>query len=302
LKGANDVEKLKFLGSMPYKFQAVWFLNAFWKDFGQKEAETIFGYTQKMEELDKDKKKEGSCLDEFQAHRFLEICNETLTVLQMREKLVTVGIDKIKYVPLCYYLIFRYSSDWHYLVNAPQGDNQEEVRKAQTMLETVQKAFIQVQKTAEEAPIRLRESKEAQVELAKASAELKQQQDAYDNRAQELKRKTEEGGVVAQNKAKAELSQHLAQDSLPLSRARITNEAAVKKAEKTAAAAEAAKIAAEAAVEDTKKKLAEAEAYLKEVMSKPGSAGGSLWWIDRELHEAKAYLPTAKGGYSKKSN
>jgi len=45
--------------------------------------------------------------------------------------------------------------------------------------------------------------------------------------------------------------------------------------------------------------LAEAEAYLQELMSKPGSAGGSLWWIDRDLHETKAYLPASKGGYKK---
>jgi hypothetical protein len=24
-----------------------------------------------------------------------------------------------------------------------------------------------------------------------------------------------------------------------------------------------------------------------------------LWWIERELHEAKAYLPESKGGYRK---
>ena len=26
---------------------------------------------------------------------------------------------------------------------------------------------------------------------------------------------------------------------------------------------------------------------------------GALWWIERELHEAKAYLPESKGGYRK---
>jgi len=47
-----------------------------------------------------------------------------------------------------------------------------------------------------------------------------------------------------------------------------------------------------------KTKVAEAEAYLEEVKSTPGGEG-SLWWIDRELHEAKAYMPTSKGGYKK---
>jgi hypothetical protein len=290
---------LKDLGSKSYKDQSVWFLNSFWKTFGQKEAENIWQYALKMGELDKDKGKEGCNLDEFQAHRFLEIFKETLTVLQMREKLVTVGIDKVKYVPLTYYLIFKFSADWHYLVNAPQGDNQEEVRKAQLMLESVQKAFVEVQKTAEESAIKVKEAKEAQIELGKAQQELKEQEDAYNQKTEDLKKKSQEGGVVAQNKAKNELSQHLAADPLPLSRAKISTDAAVKKAERAATAAEAAKAAAEAAVESTKVKLEEAEKYLTELMSKPGSAQGALWWIDRELHEAKKYLPERKGGMKK---
>jgi len=300
LKGANDVEKLKDLGSKPYKDQAIWFLNSFWKDFGTKEAENIWNYGQKMVELDKDKGKLGSQLDEFQAHRFLELIKETLTVLQMREKLSQGGIDKAKHVPLVHYLIFHYNSDWHYLVNAPQGDNQEEVRKAQQMLESVQKALADALKKADESAVRLKELKEAQVELQKSQADLKQQEDEFNKRTAELTQKSEEGGVVSQNKAKAELAAHLAKDPLPLSRAKITNDAAVKKTEKAATAAEAAKVAAEAAVVDAQNKFEAAQAFLNEVMSKPGSAGGALWWIDRELHEAKAYLPTSKGGYAKK--
>jgi membrane protein involved in colicin uptake len=95
------------------------------------------------------------------------------------------------------------------------------------------------------------------------------------------------------------LAQHLGEDPLPLRRAKITNEAAVKKAERTAKAAAEARAAAEAAMVDAAKKVDEAEKYLKEVSSRPGSAAGALWWIERELHEARAYLPTAKGGYKK---
>jgi len=120
--------------------------------------------------------------------------------------------------------------------------------------------------------------------------------------------------VVNRNKAKAELAQHLASDPLPLRKAKITQEAAVKKAEKTAkaatearAAAEVAKAnalkaqdAAEQAVAEALKKFEEAEAYLKEVKSKPGAAQGQIWWLERTLHEAKAYLPEKKGWIQKK--
>jgi len=81
----------------------------------------------------------------------------------------------------------------------------------------------------------------------------------------------------------------------------------VKKAEKASKAAQAAataasqaKAAAEKSVDDAKSKVDEAEAYLEEVKNKPGSAQGSIWWMERELHEARAYLPTKKGGYSKR--
>jgi hypothetical protein len=315
LKGSKDDDKLKDLYTKTYKNQAIWFLNSYWKQFGEKEAENIWNYAHKMVELDKDNGKEGHQLDEFQAHRFLESFKDPLTVLEMREKLFKVGIEKSKYVALTAYLVSHYTADWHYLVNAPQGDNQEEVIEAQRLLDVVTKAFAEVQQTAESAAKRETEAraaeaaaKEAKIEQEKSLAEVQAQENAYNNKTADLKRKTEEGGVVAQNRSKAELAQHLAEDPLPLRKAKISNEAAVKKAEKTAKAAEeattaavAARAAAEKAVEDAQRKVEEAEKYLDEIRSKPGSAGGALWWIDRELHEARAYLPTSKGGYAKKN-
>merc|ERR1719359_1744062 len=157
-------------------------------------------------------------------------------------------------------------------------------------------------------------AKQAKAELEEALRALQAEEDAYNKKKAELKRKSEEGGVVSRNKAANELAQLLAEDPLPLRRAKITQEAAVKKAERaikvaadavvTAAAAvdaaSAARIEAEQAVDDATKRVDEAEAYLVEVKSKPGSAAGALWWIDRELHEQKKYLPTSKGGISKK--
>jgi len=181
---------------------------------------------------------------------------------------------------------------------------------------------------------------------------LKTQEDAYNNRTNELRRVSEDEsvGLVTRNKTKNELAQHLAQDPLPLRKAKITQEAAVKKADKasqiaaaarqaaeqTRVAAEKARQAAEAAAREAEKqardasnarqaaekareasarakdaadaameaarvKVDEAEAYLAEVKSRPGNAYGALWWIERELHEAKAFMPERKGGYKKGS-
>jgi len=139
-------------------------------------------------------------------------------------------------------------------------------------------------------------------------ADVKAQESARDARTAELQRKSTEGGVVQQNKAKNELAQHLAEDPLPLRKAKITLEAALKRAEKARApfeaatrAAEAARQAAEEALEDASRKVAEAEAYLEEVKAKPGSPHGAIWWIERELQEQKKYLPASKGGVIKRA-
>jgi len=311
LSGRTDEEKLAKLGDMVYKDQATWFLNAFWRKFAEANAEKIWDNVHLMAQLDTAKKAEGNAVDEFMAHHFLEKNGETLTVQKMREQLREVGIEKIRLVPLIHYLIFKYKADWHFMVNAPQG-NQEEIAKAQRMLDEVQAALAEAQQREEQAKKDEAESKRAakeahaaKLELDAALQALKEQEDEFNRTTAELTRKSEEGGLVQRNKAKNELAQHLGSDPLPLRRAKITTEAATKKAEKTAiAAAEAAeravhaRHAAEEAVEEAVRKVDAAEAYLNEVKNNPGGEG-SVWWLERELHEKKAYLPTSKGGYKK---
>ncbi|KAL6070573.1 Merozoite surface protein 3a [Balamuthia mandrillaris] len=200
--------------------------------------------------------------------------------------------------------------------------------------------------TEAEAVAKEEELRAAKEEQEAALAEVKAQEDAYNNKTAELKRASEEGGLVSRNKAKNELAQHLQEDPLPLRRAKITLEAAVKKAEKAAQIAadarsaaeesarqaeaaaqqassaraaaeqaarqaeqaraqaeqarqhsERAKEAAEEALEEAKRKVEEAEAYLQEVKARLPQ--GAIWWMERELHEARAYLPKSKGGYNK---
>jgi hypothetical protein len=227
-------------------------------------------------------------------------------------------------------------------------------------------------KTAEEvATQKDKELQAAKAELEAALAELKAQEDAFNKRTEDLTKGSndESIGLVTRNKMKNELSQHLASDPLPLRKAKITQEAAVKKAdraaqvakdskdkaeaariqaeknrqaavqerkqaeqarakaekdraaaeeaanqasqarasaeqarsaaEKARQAAAAAKQAADDAADEAARQVDAAEAYLTEVKAKPGQAQGALWWISRELHEAKAYMPERKGGYKK---
>jgi len=385
-----------------YKEQAVWFLNCFWNEYGEKDAELFWQYVQKNAELDLESHENGTSLDEMKAHVFLEKFDETLTVRDMRDKLRSTGAigpnERPKTVPLTHYLLYKYNADWRVLVDeSRQGSNKEEMAKAEKLVTEVQAAFRESEEkaalarkafndaqaaeasakrseqaakereasaNASAAQAKEQEAKAkadavvakeaeqaavaAQQELEAALAEVKAQEDAYNQKKADLERKSEEGGVVSRNKAKAELAQHLAEDPLPLRRAKITSEAAVKKAEKATqiaadsrAAAEAsaqaatkaralaeedaaaasaarqaatksreaaeaaarasaqAKAAADAALDDAARQLQEAEAYLAEVKSRPGQAFGQLWWIDRQLHEQRKYLPTAKGGIAK---
>eukprot|EP00011_Vannellida_sp_DIVA3-517-6-12_P009216 CAMPEP_0114623426 /NCGR_PEP_ID=MMETSP0168-20121206/10241_1 /TAXON_ID=95228 ORGANISM="Vannella sp., Strain DIVA3 517/6/12" /NCGR_SAMPLE_ID=MMETSP0168 /ASSEMBLY_ACC=CAM_ASM_000044 /LENGTH=400 /DNA_ID=CAMNT_0001834661 /DNA_START=31 /DNA_END=1233 /DNA_ORIENTATION=+ len=399
---SDDHAQLADVCGKTYKEQAIWFLNCFWEEHGEKDAELIWNYVHKCGELDDQNHGDGSGLDEMKAHVFLEAFQETLTVREMRASLRSTGAigekERPKAVPLVHYLLFKYQVDWHTLVDASrQGSNKEELEKAQRLLEEVQEAFRQSEARASEARVahneavareaeakareaeaiqseadakareaeahsaaeqakaaeaeaeqREQENRAAQAELEAALAEVKAQEDAYNAKTAELERKSEEGGIVSRNRAKNELAQHLGEDPLPLRRAKITAEAAVKNAERATNAAAAAKeaasaarqaseeaaaaataareeaeadaraavaaraqaeeaaraaaeakAAAEAALDEAAQRLQEAEVYIEEVKSKPGQAFGALWWIDRELHEQKKYLPESRGGIRK---
>jgi len=309
----------------------------------KKNLKKIWKWKHKCEELDIQQRQAGNGLDELNAHRFLEAFNQTMTVREMRDALRSSGADdKFTVVPITHFLVCLFKADWKYLINASQGDNKEEIEQAQRMLAAVQVALRDAEEKAHEAAKALAsaesaeanarakekeaKAKEAEAEAAKreleaALADLKAQEDAYNTKAEELKHKSENApGVVAQNKAKAELAQHQNEPTLPLRKARITQEAAVKKADKTRIAAAEARAAAEAstakaiesrkqataardvadrAVDQARSKVEEAENFLQMVKQKPGNAAGAMWWIERELHEVKAFLPERKGGYKK---
>jgi len=368
----------------------VWFLNAFWEDFMESDAEKCWNFVEQCVKID-NSGAAGNELDELEAHRFLEKADEAHTVLEMRSQLRKTGAigqtERPKAVPLSHYLLFKYHSHsnklFHDLVTRSQGDNSKQIEEAQAKLDAVSAAFEEAATTAaaadaslqtaqrneaaakaaeteavasaEAATVREAEAKKSadalavkeeelrasQAELEAALAEVKKQEDTYKAKTDLLTKKSEEGGVVSRNKAKNELAQHLAEDPLPLRQAKITAEAAVRKAEKATkaaaearavadedsaratearaaavadanaakqaraaaeesrAAAEADKAAADAAVDAAQDAVAEAEAFLEEQKAMPGCAHGALWWIDRELHEKKKFMPMRKGGIAK---
>lgn len=281
----NDIErtKLKELSEKKYKDQAIWFLNAYWLENGEKEAENIWNYVLKFSEYDNENHEEGCALDELNIHRILEFYNDQQTIQQFRESLRQQNVEFKRTFALCIFLAWHYKMPIKKLVNAPQGHQSAEMAKAQQMVDEVSVLLAEAVKKADEATKRDKE-------LQKALDELKQEEDAFNKKTEELKAKIEkETGIVKKNKAQAELSQHMESDPLPLRKAKITCEAAKKKSEK-------ARAEAESAAEEMKKKMEEAEEYLNQQKAAAAAGQGLMWWMQRELEEKKKFMPSRKGG------
>jgi len=356
-------EKWAEITKKNYAGQAKWMLNGFWDEL-QGEAEGIYKFWQKFCELDIQNKKEGHDLDEFYSHKFLETLGETLTVIALRERLRQIDLDNNNRMSLLEYLVFRYKKTVEQVVNSPQGDNKEELAEATALLESAQNALEQLQRRLEEQKRALAAQKKAEEEAAAAKSsaerveaelseaerqlrekeslvrkaeeenkaaldELHKQEQDYQNKIAALEKATQEGTVVQKNKAANELAQLKGEDPLPLRKAKITQESAVRKAEKARKEAEQATAEAKAKTDEAKakrleaertlqaskrarmeaeevarqveadtldaqKKFQEAQDYLEEVKKKGGVCYGDLWWIDREIKEAKKYLPKSK--------
>jgi chromosome segregation ATPase len=263
--------KKKFLEltRMKYYDQAKWFLNGFWKDGAEENAEQIWIYTHKFIDLD-DKKKDGCELDEFRAHKFLENFGETLTIIQLREKLRQIDLDMNGKMALLEYLAFRYGKTVKQVIDAPQGGNQEEIEAAQIKLQEVQNQLEKQQKALEQQKNTEELVKKSEAELRIAVEELKKQEESFQNQLQTLENKSKDPNVsmVNRNKASVELAQLKQENPLPLRKAKITQEAALRKVEKERKAAEVATAEAEEQTRKVEKVFKEAQEYLEEVKKK----------------------------------
>lgn len=365
---SDEKSQFQKLTSMNYIEQSKWFLNGFWDQGAKDECENVWKCTQKFIELDEKKKKEGNELDEFCSHKFLESLGETLTVLQLRDKLKKIDMDANGRMALLEYLAFKYSKTVRQVIDAPQGTaKKEELDEAQQKLQACTDAYAEVQTQLDQQTKALEEQKVAEEAARKALADQKQaediakkalesqkkaedvvraaenelkaavddltsQEDNYKNQIANLEAKSKDSSAskVAQSKAANELAQ-IKQEypSLSLRKAKITQEAALRKVEKERKAAEVVTAAAQAkadeanaatkvaeaktqeaeektqALEEQKKRVeesfveaearvAEAMAFLEEVKKKGGVAHGAIWWMEREFKEAQKYLPKRK--------
>jgi len=271
---------------MPYIDQAKWFLNGFWKDVAEKEAENVWKYTQKFIELDK-KKKNGCELEEFLSHKFLESLGETLTVVALRAKLRQIDLDANGQMALLEYLVFRYSKTVRAAVNNPQGGGPEydkqmaaaaklldelsaALAELQTQKEVLKKAEAAQRKALAEQNKALDEQRIATAAVKKAEDaarvslnDLHAQQKAYDDKCNSLdsSAKDEKLSQMKRSMAANELAQLKSKDPLPLNAAKIKQAAAVKRVEADRKKADeaTAKCAARARELEEQTKVAEAQ-------------------------------------------
>jgi len=286
MAGKEEKDKKRFaeLTRMKYADQAKWYLNGFW-GAAEKEAENIWKFAHKFIELDEKNRKNGCELDEFLAHKFLESLGETLTVLELRNKLRKIDLDANGKMALLEYLCFRFSKSVAQAANAPQGgspEDQKQIDAAAKLLDELQTALADLQ-------VKLASLKKAQDELKAAVDSLHKQQEAHDNELKRLKEKSENSvfSVVIRSKAAAEYAQLKEKDPTPLNKAKLTQAAALKRVDKEHKATEIAQASTQAKADD-------ASAALDELKKKGGTSFGSIWWMEREVHEAQKFLPQSK--------
>jgi len=354
----KELDYFNHLTTQPFKDQAIFYLNCYWDQLN-KDAEKLWDFVKSCREMDKqhwnalppakkgDEYKEGTKLDEFWSHKLLENYGKPMSVVEFRQEFKKIDLNFDKHMSLLELCVYWFQGNVSKVANYVPGAAQE-VRKAQELLDQVEKLFQaatealdkatktdqQAQKTkdeatkseaesakkATEAKKKADEAKAAEAELKAALDELKAKETAHAAKTKELETKAESGSGVSAMRAKNELAQHLSEDPLPLRQAKLTTEAATKKAEKARVASESTRVAAEEAankaredkvtadaaaeqaqkdrqvaeeaVAEGQKKVEEAEEYLNEQKKKGGGETlGTFWWLDRELQERKKYMP-----------
>jgi len=349
------------LCQLKYKDQAIWFLNGFWGDtIDGAVANDIYKYYEKFVELDRlghqKLGQDGHELDKFWSAKFLEDMDKAMTSVSRKEALKKIDHDNNGNMAMIEYLVWKYDKSVEETVVAPQGDNSAAIAEAQKKIDAVQQQLqeterkIEAQKQAKQQNEQaiaanekaIAENEKAIADLKQAEDDLRQAEIEQNAAIEDLKRQEKEYAdkcaslealandpncpTVKKNKAANELAQLKNEDPLPLRRAKITQEAALRKVQKQQKATEQARVAAEgkarqledaaAALEEAGRKLQAAiaaleEAYnqleakmeearqeLEKVKAHPGGGKGAIWWMEHDLFEADKRLPTSKQRYN----
>lgn len=324
---AENKAALAALAKQPFHKQAKQFLNAYWVRDMKLESdpaacERIWQFATKFGNLEKRHGKEGCELDEFEAHQFLEKEVGAMTVKDMRAALTEVDLDFNLKMSLLEFLIFHHKiKDWSFVATwTPSGSvaHRRMLQNVQNQMTMAQEALALATAAADASKVDAANaaaaadasaqaaaaSEQAAEEQHDATVELEAQEKAKADAiaTEETKAADETLSTVKRNKAKAQLAILKSEDAQPLRRARITQEAAERKARKAAKAAlaaatdaaiakqraEKASAAAEKAMEEADKEVEALTDQLEEAKAACSGSGledGTIWWLDREFEE-----------------
>jgi len=252
---ADVKTKFAAVTSKTFAEQAKFFMNAFWTQGIETEAENIWKCANKCVELDTDKKKDGNELDEFKAHKFLEDLGESKTVVELRATLRKIDIDLNKRMALAEYLLFKYGKTVEDLVSLPQGDPRQ-IEEAQVKLQAVNDALVELQKQLDQQQKDLEAQKIAEAAAKQSEAEAKRAE-ADAKQAEAVAKKSESEAKRAEAEAKKA-------------------EANAKQAEAVSKQAEADAKQAEAGAKQSEVALKQAEAVVKQAESELKAAVDDL--------------------------
>lgn len=334
-------------------------------------AETVWGWHKIFAELDLHatvpRGAEGSALDPILSAKFLERTEQTLTSLERKAALREIDVNNDGRMALVEYLMHAFKVEAGAVVTAQQGKAQEvqacqhvidqaiamlpeieanlkaqlaaqreaaaalaEVKAAKADAEAALAVQIDAEKALRQALSLVEEAKDA---LQRAVNELLRQEQAVQDEMARLQAVTEDSaaGVVHRGRAHNQLHGLRNEDPLPLRKAKITQEAAlraVQKRERAAAkkhadaAAKTAETRAkfeelqakevgleerqadlaaavrelEASYAEMSRRMAEAQEAIEE-LKKQMCGLGAVWWMERELFEADESLPRSKQKY-----
>eukprot|EP01108_Squamamoeba_japonica_P007849 TRINITY_DN680_c0_g1_i6.p2 TRINITY_DN680_c0_g1~~TRINITY_DN680_c0_g1_i6.p2 ORF type:complete len:439 (-),score=220.63 TRINITY_DN680_c0_g1_i6:34-1350(-) len=314
------------LTQMNYKEQAIWFLNGFWAEIKDDAEQlwTWQQHFVKLDKLGAEKKGEDGCeLDQFWSAKFLEDMDKAITAKERKEALKEIDQDNNGKMALLEYCLWKYKKTPAQIETAPQGDNKALIAELQQRMDALQVSLddvmskLEAQKAAlaecqaaradneqklAAQKIAVQEStsavmkaqaatdalKAAEAELQAAVDALAAEEAAYKKKCDDLQAKIDNPATSGMQKAKAtnELAQFKSEDPLPLRRAKITQEAALRKAQKAAKAAEAAT----AAAEEKKAALVEAERALEATAAELAAKEAALAEKKAEAEAKKADL------------
>uniref|UniRef100_A0A7S4NWM0 Calcium-regulated actin-bundling protein C-terminal domain-containing protein n=1 Tax=Paramoeba aestuarina TaxID=180227 RepID=A0A7S4NWM0_9EUKA len=246
-----------------YVDQAKFFLNAFW-NYVEEDAEKVWEWTHGFIKIDP-KAEKGNELDEVHCARFMEKFDESMTAIARRELFQDIDITENKHVSLLEYCITKYKS----LVKTADGQEVDAAEMVNQLMEVKEVISPELDK--------------AQKALDKVMAII----EALEAKKRDLTERSELPGIKGKM-AKNELAQLLSEDPTELNKALLTAEAALRRVKKKFGA----KPGASSSSSSTPTASAGEPASEGGGLALPLNSGctlGTIWWLDREMEEAKKY-------------